>query len=237
MLVLAIIPTIQARLLMTYFLPILSVFIGFLIALFLKPKNSLGLKLLLAFSGSYLLSITVFEFLPEIYNSGKPHVGVFIMGGILLQIILEFFSRGAEHGHLHKDELITKIPWLLFISLFIHALIEGFPLHNRTHLLHGVVLHKIPVAIILSSFLLNSKIQKSKSILFLLFFAIMTPIGSWISQISPRLMDWEPYINAIVVGIFLHISTTILFEASRNHKFNAAKLATIIVGILIAYFV
>lgn len=222
---------------MTYLLPIISVLIGFVIALLLKPKNTLGLKLLLAFSGAYLLSITVFEFLPETYASGSHQVGLFIMGGILLQIILEFFSRGAEHGHLHHDETITKMPWLLLLSLCIHAMLEGFPLHNRAHLLHGVVLHKIPVAIILSSFLLNSNISRAKSLLFLLIFALMTPIGSWIAEISPSLVHWEPYINGVVVGIFLHISTTILFEASKNHRFNAAKLAAIITGILIAYLI
>ena len=222
---------------MTYLLPIISVLIGFVIALLLKPKNTLGLKLLLAFSGAYLLSITVFEFLPETYASGNHQVGLFIMGGILLQIILEFFSRGAEHGHLHHDETITKMPWLLLLSLCIHAMLEGFPLHNRAHLLHGVVLHKIPVAIILSSFLLNSNISRAKSLLFLLIFALMTPIGSWIAEISPGLIQWEPYINGVVVGIFLHISTTILFEASKNHRFNAAKLAAIITGILVAYLI
>lgn len=221
---------------MIYLLPLLSVVIGYGIAVFLKPKNPLGLKLLLAFSGAYLLSVTVFEFLPDVYRSGSEEVGIFIMGGILLQILLEFLSRGAEHGHLHQDENSTRFPWLLLISLCIHSLLEGFPLHDRTHLLHGVVLHKIPVAIILATFLINSKINRTKSILFLLVFGVMTPLGSWFSSNFPEIGKWEIYINAVVIGIFLHISTTILFEASSNHKFNATKIATIVAGILIAYF-
>lgn len=221
---------------MIYFLPILSVLIGFVTALLLKPKNRLGLKLLLAFSGAYLLSVTVFEFLPDVYASENPRVGIFIMGGILLQIVLEFFSKGAEHGHLHHDENSTKFPWLLLISLCIHALLEGFPLNNREHLLHGVFLHKIPVAIILATFLLNSKIKRSKSILFLFLFALMTPLGSWLSRTFDVMREFEVYINAVVIGIFLHISTTIIFEASKNHSFNASKLLAIITGICIAYF-
>ncbi|HIC30650.1 MAG TPA: ZIP family metal transporter, partial [Flavobacteriaceae bacterium] len=83
-------------------LPILSVVLGFLIVLIFKPKKSTNLKLLLAFSGAFLLSITVFNFLPEVYHHhhDKP-IGLFIMAGILLQIVLEFFSKGAEHGHVH----------------------------------------------------------------------------------------------------------------------------------------
>ena len=35
----------------------------------------------------------------------------------------------------------------------------------------------------------------------------------------------------IVIGMFLHISTTIIFETSENHKFNLLKLSSVIVGI------
>ena len=222
---------------MIYILPIFSVFVGFIIALLLKPSNAVGLKLLLSFSGAYLLSITVLEFLPEIYRNGESLVGIFIMAGILLQIILEFFSKGAEHGHLHRDPNSSSFPLLLLISLCVHSLLEGFPLNGREHLLHGVVLHKIPVAIILASFLLQSKIKKINIALFLFIFAAMTPLGSWLSRTFTAFEAFEVYINAVVIGIFLHISTTILFEASSNHTFNSSKLAVIIAGIVLAYFI
>jgi hypothetical protein len=35
---------------------------------------------------------------------------------------------------------------------------------------------------------------------------------------------------AFVIGIFMHISTTILFESSDIHRFNLAKLGAIVVG-------
>ncbi|MBR9847740.1 MAG: ZIP family metal transporter, partial [Algicola sp.] len=44
-------------------------------------------------------------------------------------------------------------------------------------------------------------------------------------------------INAIVIGIFFHISTTILFETGDGHKFNLSKLIAIILGVGIAYFI
>ena len=44
-------------------------------------------------------------------------------------------------------------------------------------------------------------------------------------------------ILAIVVGMFLHISTTILFETDESHKFNLAKLLLIISGGYVAYLV
>lgn len=221
---------------MIYFLPLLAVFLGYFIAISIKPGTSLGFKLLLAFSGAYLLSVTVFELLPEVYETGDSKVGIFIMLGLLLQIILEFGSKGVEHGHIHHDGDTGAFPFALLISLCIHAFLEGFPLNTSEHLLYGVVIHKIPVAAILSTFLLQSGIGKAKVFLFLGLFALMTPLGSWIQLNNGGITQYSAYIHAVVIGIFLHVSTTILFEASKNHKFNASKLAVIIFGILLAYF-
>ena len=219
---------------MIYILPILAVVIGFIVSLFLKPSTSGKFQLLLSFSGAYLLSVTVFELLPEVYSTGES-VGIFIMAGLLLQILLEFISKGVEHGHMHLDKTTNKFPLLLLISLSIHSLLEGFPLEHSDHLLTGVVVHKIPVAAILAAFLLNSNIGKFRAILFLALFAIMTPLGSWLQANFAAIDQYHTYINAVVIGIFLHVSTTILFEASKNHSFNASKLGVIVFGILLAY--
>lgn len=221
---------------MLYILPLLAVVIGYLISLFLKPSSSTGFQLLLSFSGAFLLSVTIFEMLPEVYSSGFDKVGLFIMAGLLLQIFLEFLSKGVEHGHMHHNEHSVKFPFLLLFSLSLHALLEGFPLNQSTDLLHGVVIHKIPVAAILAAFLFHSKIGKVKAFLFLAIFGLMTPLGSWINENFPISETSSVYINSMVIGIFLHVSTTILFEASKNHTFNASKLAVVIAGILIAYF-
>ncbi len=219
-----------------YLLPILAVLAGYIISLFLKPDSSSGFKLLLAFSGAYLLAVTVLELLPDVYNNSGTGIGVFILLGLLLQIVLEFLSKGVEHGHLHFHENSKVFPLMLLISLSLHSLLEGFPLDEDNHLLNGVVIHKVPVAAILSVFLLKSKISKPNTFLFLGFFALMTPLGSWLKNNLDLIAEYGNYINAIVIGIFLHVSTTILFEASKNHSFNASKLGVIILGILLAYF-
>ena len=221
---------------MIFILPLLAVLIGYLIAKFLKPASSSTFKLLLSFSGAYLLSVTVFELLPEVYEHSGKEIGVFILLGLLFQIILEFISKGLEHGHMHHNPNTQQFPLMLLVSLGIHSLLEGFPLNESSHLLYGVAIHKIPVAAILSIFLFNSKIGNIKAFLFLLLFALMTPLGSWLKLQFEFIQTYAAYLNAIVIGVFLHISTTILFEASKNHKFNASKLGVIILGIILAYF-
>jgi zinc transporter ZupT len=222
---------------MNYLLPLLSVLIGYSIALFLKPKNKTNLKLLLAFSGSFLLSLTVMHLLPDVYESPNNNIGLFIMAGILFQIILEFFSKGAEHGHVHGHDTIYHIPWLLFISLCIHAFLEGFPVNHHHNLAIGIAIHHFPIAIILTTFFINSRLDKKAIFSFMITFAIMTPLGTVISDYLPVLNEYYYEITAIVIGILFHISSTIIFESSEGHKFNIAKVSMIIFGIVLAYFI
>lgn len=222
---------------MNYLLPLFSVLLGYGIALFLKPKSKTNLKLLLAFSGSFLLSLTVIHLLPEVYESHNHNVGLFIMAGILFQIILEFFSKGAEHGHVHGHETMVHIPWLLFISLCIHAFLEGFPVSHHHNLALGIAIHHLPIAIILTVFFINAQLDKKAIFAFMMTFAIMTPLGTIISDYLPILNDYYTEITAVVIGILFHISSTIIFESSEGHKFNVAKVSMIIFGIILAYFI
>ncbi len=222
---------------MNYLLPLFSVLLGYVIALFLKPKSKSNLKLLLAFSGSFLLSLTVMHLLPEVYESHNHNIGIFIMAGILFQIILEFFSKGAEHGHVHGHEKMEHIPWLLFISLCIHAFLEGFPVSHHHNLAVGIAIHHFPIAIILTVFFVNAKLNSKAIFAFMLTFAIMTPLGTIISDYLPVLNEYYTEITAIVIGILFHISSTIIFESSEGHKFNVAKVSMIIFGVILAYFI
>lgn len=218
---------------MNLLLPIIAVLVGFGISYFVYQKTT-TINLLLAFSGSFLLSVTVLEFLPDIYNTGENSIGIFILAGILLQIILEYLSGGAEHGHLHFSKEKTSFPLVLFISLSIHAFLEGIPIHDNKHLLYAVIIHKIPIAIIIATFLFNTNLSKFKVLVFLIVFALMTPLGSFVQNSTNLLDGITIYLDAIVIGIFLHVSTTILFESSKDHKFNVYKFGVIIFGIGLA---
>ena len=71
---------------MSYIVLFLSVLFGMLLVIFLKPNKHVT-RLLLAFSGAYLLSITILHLLPEVYNPTSDGVvsGVLIICGILFQ--------------------------------------------------------------------------------------------------------------------------------------------------------
>ena len=221
-----------------YLFPVYAVILGIVIAQLSKNKKNWNTKLLLSFSGAFLLALTLFELLPEVYNHLDTKLtGLFIMCGILLQIVLELFSKGAEHGHVHIHKNDTAFPWLLFISLCIHSFLEGFPIHEHNDMVYGVLVHKIPIATIVSLFLFQSNFSITKIIGFLAVFATMTPFGTYISNTVDLNAQLAHSINAVVIGIFFHISTTILFESGEGHKFNLSKFISIILGVGIAYFI
>ncbi len=193
------------------------------------------MPLFMAFSGAFLLSLTIFELLPEVFKTPSKNIGVYIILGILLQIFLEFFSKGAEHGHVHLQTQKQIFPWLLFFSLSIHALLEGFPISEDNNLLLGIIVHKIPITVILSLFFIKANYRNSTILIFLLLFAFMTPLGNWVSNNLEFIQAYKIQITAVTIGIFLHISTTILFESSQNHKFNLSKMTVVVIAIIIAY--
>ena len=216
-----------------------SVIAGAIIVEIFKPEKSRNIQLLLTFSGAYLLAVSVLHLLPEIFHhNDTPNIGLFILGGFLIQILLEYFSQGIEHGHFHKS---NAIPFSVLISLCLHALLEGVPLgghlHHHAHnaLLTGIVLHKMPVAIVLMTIFLQSNISKTRAYCYLLLFALMSPLGGFSGSLFADLVEFHNEIMAVVIGIFLHISTTILFESSEGHKFNSKKIFAILLGAAIAY--
>ena len=62
----------------------------------------------------------------------------------------------------------------------------------------------------------------------------MAPLGMYSGTLFQELDNYSNEIMAIVIGIFLHISTTILFESTDGHRFSLQKVLTIIVGACIA---
>jgi len=203
------------------------------------------LKLLLAFSGAYLFALCVIHLIPEVYSSPVKNIGIYVLAGFFLQVALEIFSEGIEHGHIHihiHKHQQQAFPFALMVGLCVHSFLEGMPLvqqfsdeKTRNSLLAGIILHHIPVAIALTSMLLESGIKKGGALFYLILFACMAPFGAITSNLLSEtavtnISNFFDQVMALVIGIFLHISTTILFESSEEHRFNYYKLATIILG-------
>jgi len=217
-------------------------FLGGTAIFLVKSDKSKLLKLILSFSGAYLFAITVLHLIPDAYSGpDKAQIGIFILVGFLLQVFLEQFSEGVEHGHIHKHHDGHVFPFGIMISLCLHAFLEGMPLAKEQHneLIFGISLHHIPAAFALASILMQNHFKKGSIILYLIIFAVMAPMGFYVSVglSNGSIGGIDAYFNkimGIVIGIFLHISTTILFESSADHKINTRKMIAVLLGIGVA---
>jgi len=231
---------------MTLLVLFLSVFIGFGLALIAGLRGDRWSRPFVTFSGAYLFAITILHLLPEIFQpetEEQHRVGILILLGFLTQFGLEFISKGLEHGHAHHHK--NELPTLMFLGLFIHEFIEGLPLgaglshhyyHGDLHgnLLLGIAVHKVPIAFIVFGFLQKSHVRASIRWIFLTLFMVMTPIGMWFGS-SGWLSHWNPlFLLAFTMGIFLHVSTTIMFESSESHSFNVQRVLMTLLGIATA---
>lgn len=228
----------------SYLLLFGSVLLSGLFALRLKNINTLWLKLLLAFSGAYLFALCVLHLIPETYSSDSSRIGLFILAGFILQLLLEFFSEGIEHGHVHIHQTHRHaFPFTIIFSLSLHSFLEGMPLGEpgaekvvQNSLLTGIILHHIPVAVALAAMLTGSNVKTAITVICVLLFAAMAPMGALTSALLGGNNTWilakyYPEIMALVIGIFLHISTTILFESTEDHRFNYFRFAAILAGV------
>lgn len=228
---------------MDYLILLSSIAAGALTVFGFKLQKPAHLKLLNAFTGAYLLTLTFLHLLPELYlspggSTGQSHllIGALILGGFFIQIVLDSISLGVEHGHTHH--LHGRVPFGVITGLCLHAFIEALALGapathhepaSRRMLLWGIVIHNYPVAIALLGMLLHAGLSTMRSVGYLALFAAMAPLGMILSG-HTQLADHTRELMAIVIGIFMHISTTILFEASDIHRFNQQKVVAIILG-------
>ena len=215
----------------------ISMLAGLLVFQQTKPLKPI-ITILLSFSGSYLLSICFLHLLPELFEENGESLGMYLLIGFFLQLILDYFSGGIEHGHAHVNKKkIGKFPILIFLSLSVHAFLEAIPMHqieensSMYSYLLGLSIHKVPISFIFATLLMGYQLKKNIILVGILLFSIMGPLGVWVGSyfIFPELLTQK--ILAISVGIILHLSTTILLETNDQHKVQFNKLTPLFGGI------
>jgi zinc transporter ZupT len=232
---------------MDYLILLSSIAFGAATVFCLKLTDPRRVKLLNAFTGAYLIALVMLHLLPDLYSAEHDEpvrpllIGSFILFGFFLQIAMDSFSKGIEHGHTH--ELHGKMAYGILAGLCIHAFVEALALgqtEGHQHCAHehaqhnflliSIVVHNYPISIALLGMLLQSGMKKSSALGCLLLFAAMAPLGMFVSSMT-GLAEYSRYLMAIVIGIFMHISTTILFEAEDHHRISKSKLLAVIIGL------
>ena len=224
-----------------------------------------NLPLVLSFGGSFIIGMCFLHLVPEAF-AATEHAGLFVIGGFLIQGVLEWMSQGLEHGHHHShhhsDEChgpfrLGKLPWLALISLGLHSALESMPVvechghHDHHHgmfelehldfaLLTGLVLHKFPVSMVLMAMMIDEHVPRRIAWMLLVCFGLTPLVGMGLNELlvhnlSPDQVEvLVPGLQGLVVGILLHIGTTVLFEAGEGHGFHRGKFVATCLGLAIS---
>jgi zinc transporter ZupT len=211
----------------------LSVLIGSCLGQVFLGSGNLS-KFLLTFSGAYFLGIAVLEIFPSVYEFHSHSIGLFVLGGLFFQMLVESLSKGAEHGHVHLKQN-QNFPVSIFAGLFIHSFFEGMPImHQHSNsLLWAIFVHNIPVSMVLYGAVSQTNLKLYKKIIFMTAFALAGPMGLLLGDTA--LAAYHREATAFVAGIFIHIATVILFESTDTHKFKTRKVLTVLLGFAVAY--
>ena len=219
--------------------------------LIVRKPNPASFKFLLIFAGGYLFAIAFLHILPELFvlHANARMAGLYILVGFFLQLFLELFSKGVEHGHLYettREEAHSHAvaPLTLMAALFIHAFSDGIILndpsvhlhhhHGTNTLLIGILIHKVPESLALASILSELMHNRKKVAMYLLVFALAAPLGLLGSSYLSQQQWWPAQLSlalwGIVSGSLVHIATTIFFEANPDHQPNNHKLIASLIG-------
>lgn len=204
------------------------------------------MHLLLAFSGSFLLSITLLHLIPETVEEQGHQAGLYVLLGFFLQLLIQRFTHGVEHGHAHFGHNHHHIPIVSILTgLSIHALMEGLPLgfnysrpRTDTSLYFAVAIHKLPEIVIAATMIANTFGRKAKGIALLFLFAALTPLASVAATYFGiryfAITNVLSIIIPMVAGAFIHIATTIFYESgTKQHTLTNQKLVAIVLGVLL----
>ena len=184
---------------------------------------------------------------PEAFEANS-RAGLWVIGDSV-QIGLEHWSKGMEHAVVHGNRFGT----LAFLSLCLHAFIEAMPfgledlgqhVHDHHHHHSGesgwgaAVRHWPPQAA--GRHRLDDHPQCHRDVpgapldVGHRVFAVVPFLGILLAGTLPQDAATFGALNGLLVGILLHIATTILFETADGHEFNGRKFLTVLLGLALS---
>ncbi len=191
-----------------------------------------------AFSGAFLFAVTVFLWMPELAEASAHESvpsstwGLWIVIGYFLQFALDGLSKGLEHGHTHGH----GNPWPAFLGLWIHSFAEAVPLFGlsegaQTAFVVSLAIHNLPIAALVAHWLQHQGINAQRGAIAMAALAVAAPMGAAAGLLIPPHPHVDVVVGSLVVGIFLHVSSTILFEVQKDHRLPLRTWLVVLVGI------
>lgn len=197
----------------------------------------------IALSFIILIYLIIFDILPEIKESFNFYALLFILLGLVLLKILDFFV--PQHDHHHKDKNDNKkehdnhlnhIGTITIIALLLHNILENMALYNVAikdfksgmFMCLGIGLHNLPLG-----FQIGSNLKKeNKFNIFILTISglIGGVINLFIGNISEVI---TAYLLSFTLGMLIYLTVFELFKEVIENIKNRYTYYGVILGVII----
>ncbi len=205
------------------------------------------LHIALAFAAGFFLGATFLDLLPTAFMSEvgmePTTIGALALLGFLVIYIVERGLAPGGRAESHANEHVVVALTALF-GLSAHSIAEGGALLVASYggatgesVLLSIGLHKGIAGLALGSLFGLAHFSKKKTIVLLVVFALMTPLGALLSDLivsGGSLVEQNTYFTVITAfssGVFLYVATVdILPEVLHSRAALAWKLLLVALG-------
>jgi len=200
---------------------------GVILSFVLTGKDNRFKEILLRLLGGFMLSLVLFDFLPESYENGNFAL---LLSGIIAGLLLAWvFDKSLGHDDIDiskaGEHRFLKAAVIMSIGIGMHNLPSGIALGSLlyisltegVHLIMVLVLHGIPEGITLGEFFKECKFKKlvifATTLLISLPMGIGSLAGAVISSVSPFILSISLSFTA---GLILYILFVEIFPKTRE---------------------
>jgi ZIP family zinc transporter len=205
-----------------------------------KPSNRF-LGAIIGFSGGLMLSIVMFDLIPEAMNEWS-FIGtlIFCFLGILTIIFIDSRIDIGKSKFGHNSHI--KVAFMAALALMLHNLPEGVIMGCGFLAGQGlglkmsliIAIHDIPEGIAVSAPLMASNVKVSKILLYAFLTAFPTAIGTWLGaymgSISPNILG---ACLAFASGIMMYVVCGEMLPESSKLWDGITSSMGILAGILL----
>jgi ZIP family zinc transporter len=224
--------------LLSTMISLIGTMIGASIGVFLKRPSKRLLGGMLGFAGGLMLSIVVFDLIPESIESWSfPGTIIFAMVGILIVMTIDNLIPAK------KNEMSShyKVAFLTALGLMLHNFPEGiimgcgFMAGKTLGLKMSIIIavHDIPEGMAVSAPLMVSRVKVSKILLYVFITALPTALGAWIGIFAGRVS--QSVLGACLAsasGIMLYVVCGELLPESNKVWEGITSTLGVLLGVL-----
>ena len=227
----------------------LSTLLGSLF-IFIKGNKQNIIKCALAFASGVMLSVSIFDLIPEsltmFQSTTKNSIFFNITIFITIGLIIPLFVDKVLPNKLDQNSKLYKLGIFTMIAIIIHNIPEGIATYisSETNLKLGIkvtiaiAMHNIPEGISIAMPVYYATKNKKKAIGLTFISGMSEPLGAFLA-----FLFLKPIINntimgalfAIIAGIMTYISIIELLPTALQYKEKKKTIISFLIGILFMY--